>query len=153
MTAREAERLVSPQYLAGCIDCDGCINIVRMKARAGSSLRHELRIQLTNTNYEVLRKIQADYGGYLCLSMNPSKAHWKKPGVWKTQGLNAEKVITEILPYLIIKKAQAENGLMFRETVNLPRIHGNFRLSKEAYEAREHCYEVMRKLNKKGVEV
>lgn len=145
----QAERLtVSPQYLAGCIDCDGCFSIVAMKrSPRGLVKRHELRLQLSNTNLAILEAVRDTYGGFIKKSKPGNELH-KPLYNWVTQGPTAEAVTREIMPYLIIKKPRAEVALELRSTFK--KTTGE-KVTDELYAIRERCYQKMKTLNMKGV--
>lgn len=152
MAKTNGERLaVSNEYLAGSIDADGCISIVKMKRTAGGKCdRHELRLHITNTDLRFLEIIQLQFGGSLkgVRSDNNRNPKWKTAYSWRTQGKNAEDIIKRVFPYLIIKKDRAEVALELRKTITNGQRNA---VTDEILERRESLYLRMKTLNKRGV--
>jgi len=154
-TKTDGERLVTPQYLAGSIDCDGCISIVKMKnTGTGRSLRYEVRVKMTNTHLPFLLILQNQYGGHLKTLSRGGKnqPNWKPAYdlCWGTK--NSEDVLRAILPYLIIKKERAEVALKLREDL-IYKGSSKSRLSEAVLEYRDSLYERLKVLNRRGVVV
>lgn len=147
--------MISPQYLAGAIDADGCVSVVKMAQTVrGKSLRYDARLQLTNTNLHFLESVQAQYGGHIKVAnrgINTSPK-WKIGYhlCWGTK--SSESVIRQILPYLIIKKARAELALQLRSTMGHYVGQGG-KLPQETIEKRESIFLEMKRLNLRGVPV
>lgn len=152
----EGERLViSPQYLAGAIDADGCIGVAKMaQTIRGKSLRYDARLQLTNTNLPFLEAVQEQYGGHIKTASRGISANPKwKTGYhlcWGTKG--SELVIRQILPYLIIKKERAELALELRSTMG-HYVGQGAKLPQDLMEKREGIFVEMKRLNLKGIPV
>lgn len=147
-TLTNSERLaINPEYLAGCIDCDGSISIVNMKRSArGVARRYELRLKITNTNREFLERIRENYGGYIKHSRHKNEK-WKDLYDWEVQGAHAEKIILIVYQYLIIKKSRADVALELRDTFTAPR---GKRVSDTIIVIREACFQKLKTLNMKG---
>lgn len=148
----ELERLISPQYLAGMVDADGCINIVKMaRSKRGEVERHELRLQVTNTDKAFIEMIQAQFGGHIRVAGRSNPLH-KTAYHWSTQGAQAESIIRQIQPYLIIKKERAEVALQMRATMGQRKGRG-YKVPTEVVELRESLYIKMKHLNQRGLPV
>lgn len=102
-------------YWAGLFDGEGCINIYRTKANSKSKTSrpsYTLQVSIDNTNEEVLKEIYETYGGtfYTRKRKNRTRIYCVK--------LCSNKAIpflTDILPYLRIKKSEAIIALEFQE--------------------------------------
>lgn len=145
--------MISPQYLAGAIDADGCVGIAKMAQTVrGKSLRYDARLQLTNTNLPFLELVKAQYGGHIKIANRGANTSPKwKTGYqlcWGTK--SSEVVIRQILPYLIIKKERAELALQLRSTMGHFGGQGH-RLPQEVIEKRENIFQRMKFLNLRGV--
>ena len=95
-------------YLAGIVDGEGTIRIGK-----GGSTKYYASISVGNTNKEVIDLLTKTFG---------SKTRLERIGVpnrqsmyrWGTSGnLSVPKIIKRLLPYLIIKRKQAEIVLKF----------------------------------------
>ena len=93
--------MISPEYLAGFIDGEGCIRI------NGGSTPY---VSVTNKSLPVLLAIQAVYGGNVRHCGSGAFRH-------ETTGDRALHILRSIQPYLREKLPQAELVLRFRETV------------------------------------
>ncbi len=129
--------IVEAAYLAGFVDGEGSIMIL---ARKGTI---SIRTSITNTDHDVLDWIWKTVGvGDLHLARF-STEKWKTTWTWNTNGDSTESILTQILPYLRIKKVQAELAI---ETMN--------RLRDPVYKAdrtwQVEWYERMHALNKRG---
>lgn len=72
---------------------------------------------------------------------------------WYVQGERMVDILTQTLPYLILKKEQAQLAIKFRETFTEGRTFGKDRLlDTDVIDRREHILNQIRKLNAKGFE-
>ena len=130
-------------YLAGFMDGEGSFSIVKtyqiVKAVDGTKskkIRYHLHIKIANTNLPVLQWIVENFGGvvYTKKNWNPK---WKQRYDWTlTKNSRIEVFILGILPYLQIKKEQAQIALDFS------RLHGQ-----EVPEERNRLRLLMLRLN------
>lgn len=94
-------RPLSLEYVAGFFDGEGCISVHR-----GNGIY--LFCSISQNSKEVLEEIQQVIGGKIYEALNrynrtTYKIHWN--------GLAATAMLLEILPFLIVKKAQADLAL------------------------------------------
>lgn len=110
--------MMTPEYLAGFFDGEGCINItVHGKIR-----QVVLRIYIANTNEAILREIQATFGGYVHIRAKANKCGWKPFGRIIWQGSTATRRLLKITgPHLRLKRRQLELALEFLSFMELPR--------------------------------
>ncbi len=107
-------------YIAGFFDGEGCIYVVKMfknafeKGNPGYSLK--LEIPQRSDNSGILYYIQSKFGGNI---------HHKKPTFnsnahsrWSIHGDQAIVVLVQLLPYLKLKKLQAEVAISYSEAKN-----------------------------------
>lgn len=129
-------------YIAGVIDGEGCICLYK------SNSRHILCVSFTSTDKRLI--------AYLSKLLDWNFAYTKpKNRIWKTsyrlQAMDSrsERALKDILPYLIIKREQAELALRFRETykIKYPKRKG---IPKNIWDLRESQEKQMHILNKKG---
>lgn len=139
-------------YVAGFIDGEGFVDIHRqatektMKSRGLKNPSFQPIVQISNSNKEVLDKIHATYGGSI-YSRRKKDGH-KQIYSFVVTARKAEKLLTDILPYLVIKKIQAELVLKFySEGIAFPDRN---KVPVEELVRRENIYMSLRNLNYKG---
>ena len=137
-------------YVAGFIDGEGCITLVPHKPGGKRRDGYTLRVLITNTNKPVLVWIQSLFGGYLGQRVRRSRNHKISWELCVGSGY-AEYMIQQIYPWLKMKKAQAEIGLKFRETVNKRRTaYDRDGVPREVRVKRDRMYREIHRLNRKG---
>ena len=117
----ENARSVSPikpldlAYIAGLFDGEGHISIVKMppslKWRTKSS-HYRLDIGITNTNQDIIYWVNGIFNGRICKRTRSEKWHtcWE----WRRSNNGAQEFLEVILPFLKIKRSQAEIVLRFQ---------------------------------------
>lgn len=137
-------------YTAGIFDGEGCISIA--KGRKGkkysnpNEFYHKLYVCITNTNERLILFIYKNYGGHLYTNIRRSPKH-KLCYKWGLTQQQAEDFLKEILPYLIVKKEQAELALLLRQTVDVNNRRNHNGLPDKVKNFREVCWYKMRRLN------
>lgn len=126
-------------YLAGVLDGEGCININQMKRLArNGNIYHTLYVTVGTTDNILPQLFHKTFGGSLMTRM--VKGYDKPRYIWQVAARKAKKVLLELLPYLKLKKEQAELAIEFAtEKQKSPKLwdrekNGNFKgvgLSKE----------------------
>jgi len=145
---------LSKQYIAGFIDGEGYLSILKLKrktARNGYWFQPVIKVSQTQDHSYILQMIHCQYGG-----------HFNKRRVYKdnskptfTLDIKGEekirKLLDDILPYLIIKKPQAELILEYYNlgTVMKRNSEGIKKLD-ELQSKRSVLYKKARMLNKRG---
>jgi len=128
--------LISPQYIAGFLDADGCISI------SGPGLKrpkYRCMVILTNNDLEVLQEIQKAWGGRIscfqgrCYHLN-FRSKEQLP------------FLKAIHPYLRIKKNQAELAILYRLSYEPEK--GTRPVPDMVIQLRDRFCQEMRKLNK-----
>ena len=97
-------------YLAGIIDGEGCIRIRRR--RRGSYWCYYSYIRVAMTNQSVLMLLQYHLGGYVG-KQTKLPSHRKEQYYWGIECRAAIIALQKLLPYLKIKKAEAELAIKF----------------------------------------
>jgi hypothetical protein len=131
-------------YLAGLIDGESCISVIRFKKR--NRPRHYAgRIQISLTVKPVLDWVQKFTGVGTVVPRKSKQLNRKMAWLWVAESERAAKVLKLVLPFLKIKSKQAKNVLLFQTFI---RKRNNGRpLSKLETTRREKCYRISRKLN------
>lgn len=92
-------------YLAGIIDGEGCVKPHFAKKRNV----YEARCEVSNTSKELIDWLYENFRGF----NSPIKREGnRKPQYrWRLRNREMKKIIPLIIPYLIIKKEEAEQSL------------------------------------------
>ena len=131
-------------YLAGILDGEGCISILkmRMKRPYGVYWHYALQLRIGNTYLPLLEWICERVGGkiYAQTYVTNWRGNRKQAYHWHMQGRQAANFLALVRPYLIVKSEQADLAMEFialgRET---------------APAARAEMRERMRTLNVRGI--
>lgn len=107
---------MTDEYFAGLFDGEGCITIARGRTRGSVRPSFELRciVNMTTPGLGALTALHRTYGGYLT-------RHCRRKGVlseqqsWVATGAPAAAFLTRVLPYLLVKRDEAEYALEFHE--------------------------------------
>jgi len=94
-------------YIAGIFDGEGCITFQKSKSHPQSVF-----VELTNTNEWIVRQFYFWFGG--SFRNWQSQPHWKVTWRWVAQGEGGVKFLELILPYLKLKRPQAELAIQFQ---------------------------------------
>jgi|GEM_PF-2455692 len=97
-------------YIAGLFDGEGCIIIGAEK----DTPSYFLQVSVNNTNESLILWLKSLFGGYINVIHSKSINH-KDVHHWVLLREQAEKFLLLILPYLKIKKPQAELAISFQE--------------------------------------
>ena len=139
-------------YVAGLIDGEGCIHIEKSRAGTASpSYRARVTVGMTAPAKHLLDELSSQWGG----SVRPLRAattRWAAAFQWYTWGVSAVQMLEYLLPYLRLKRDQAEVALeveRIRDALSR-RANGNAIWTPEAREACEALKQRMHQLNRKG---
>lgn len=126
-------------YLAGIIDGEGSIMLVRTGNAQidGLYTSWTIKLQIANTNLELLKALQAEFGGIIKRTTGKvveENSNWKVGYRLEWYGKRASDICLLVLDYLIIKREQAvismkamaerdrEGGKGVRKTIGLVRF-------------------------------
>lgn len=97
-------------YFAGLLDAEGTITIKKRDEEWGS--HYVVEISGTNTHEPIMRAWQSYYGGSIYPRKRGSDRQWQFD--WAIYGKeHQEKFLLKMLPYLIVKRHQANTVLQF----------------------------------------
>lgn len=98
-------------YLAGFFDGEGCISLYKNDGR-----HYRLEICMANTNEWVAKWFHFVFGGTLYLEEASKKnPKWRDVWRWQLRSRKTQYFLISLLPYLKLKKPQAELALQFLE--------------------------------------
>ena len=112
-------------YLAGCLDSDGYFTIkrstyhLRVRRDATQPVYSE-KIGLKQVTEYVPRLLHESFGGYYRIE-KPSTKNGKPLHSWTVTDRKAIECVTALLPYLHVKREQAELLVELRRLKGLPR--------------------------------
>jgi len=133
ISSKDSMKEYTKAYTAGLMDAEGCIGIYEAHKTSGNIV-YELRVVIANINLPIIKWLVETFGG------NYTKNTPEKGRVWYQwrMGISkgALKFLSNILPYLQIKKEEAEAVLYFYKVKNnsskeiLSKLVENIRLLK-----------------------
>ena len=100
-------------YTAGILDGEGTVFLERRVTRKGDYRNYVLTVVISNTNEWLIKWLEFNYGG------NVSSYQQKHPNRllswrWRIQATKAMEFLRLVLPYLILKRPQAEIAIQFQ---------------------------------------
>lgn len=125
--------MLSLEYIAGLFDGEGHVSITATKRRSGTDPK--LTVRLTNTFLPIIREIQHMYGGHI-YKARKVKEHYLQVYVLSLTVEESKKFLSDILPFLHIKRDQATYALKFSSTVYR---RGKGRVTDEERLIRKEC--------------
>lgn len=145
---------MTPAYVAGLIDGEGCIAIYESKGR---TFYHNVTVGMTAKALPILEQLKAKYGGNLTLHRQATE-RWDAAHTWSVHGDAATPVLEEVMPHLVLKEEQARIALKVAEIrASLParwvKPGADQRARKWTEEASDRCAILKRRmheLNAKG---
>ena len=97
-------------YYAGLFDGEGCIQIVKTKTK--HRVQFQLWCSVGMTNYWILADLQSAFKGAIIgqTKYGNRRASW----IWRVVARQALTFLMEVLPYLKVKKSEAELAIKFQ---------------------------------------
>lgn len=143
-------------YFAGFLDGEGTFTI--SKAYRGTRFDYFVVIQCGMADCEenriVLQKLKDEFGGYMKVYPYKDKVRKKQRDLlfWRLTTRKARICAEKLLPYLIIKKKQAEIVIELAELQSMKRCKNRpKRLTDEQVEERNNLVKRVRLLNLRGM--
>jgi hypothetical protein len=138
-------------YLAGIIDGEGCIGIECMspcQKKDGTWIRkhnyYTPRLTVINTSNELMCLLVETFGG--SFDQRKQIIGRKTCYRWHIFGENLHKAINKLIPYILIKKSQANVVIKFKETVGKT----GSRVTEDILKIRHDLYLQCKEFNKVG---
>jgi hypothetical protein len=138
-------------YLAGILDGEGTISIFtsRNSTKGRKYPCYCPRVSISNCDERIMIWLEKTIGGRarpVKRKRETNSRKWRQSYIWELSRKQAVPILKNILPYLIIKRAQAALFLRFRETGQ----HRGSKLSLGIVHARQRIIDEMQFLNRKG---
>ena len=103
-------------YIAGLFDGEGCVLISKTMIEGYKYVRYFMYVSITNQDKRPLEEIKKIFGGIVYfIKGNPNKKTWGCAYRWQVANGKAMRFLKVIIPWLIIKKKEAELGILFQE--------------------------------------
>jgi hypothetical protein len=135
-------------YMAGIIDGEGTIGITKTTPKRYTNPRYTARIHFGNVNKEVIEMFAKRFGGSVRTERVPNRKliyRWYRVGNPITK-----EIVESLLPYLVIKKPQAENVLEFLNTIQLKGYQKRDGVPPKELQRREYFFQKAKELNAYG---
>ncbi len=132
-------------YTAGIIDGEGSICIQRGNNHCKSP---SLKVFVTNTEEWICEWLKFQYGGCSNKNGKPPKENWKLSYRWIICANQALVFLELILPYLNLKRPQAELAIKFQRS---KRCRGKKYSTDEEMAVQQAQKILMNTLNKRGI--
>ena len=134
-------------YLAGVIDGEGSIGLTCNNKRRNYYI---LQVSIGMTDFRIPKLFQKEFGGsFFIKDKQPyfrRNGENRRPlGFWGCTCQKAKKLIEKLLPYLIVKKEQAEEALKFMSEIK----NNKHKKEKDLIKLNEFRLK-FKKLNKRG---
>jgi len=136
-------------YIAGIIDGEGTIGIAKGKdTKAKRGISYRLFVSVANTDHKLLDWLQQTDGAGTIVFNDRSSFNKKWSPIWKwtISSCASAQLLNRILPWLVMKKPQAELALEFYSRLDVRSGNGCLGLTENQYEYRTAAYEKMRSL-------
>ena len=102
-------------YAAGLLDGEGCIRIETGKGgKRAVSISYWLRVSITNADEPIVIWLKQYFGGQIHIHQQKNPK-WKVSYIWRITAVEASNFLKLLLPYIQIKKNQAEIAISFQE--------------------------------------
>lgn len=138
-------------WLAGVIDGEGAIYLSRVSdPRTRRGFMYVPVLSISNCDRFFLIRVGETIGeGTVQLAKRATK-RWKTKWVYAASAGVLRVILPQILPYLIVKRRQAQTALDYLTFIDQNPIYGSNEPTSEYYQKLDSFYLMMRELNEKG---
>lgn len=108
-------------YLAGYFDGEGTVVIAKVMYKSkknGPQAYHSMRIQVVSTDIVSLKEFERVLGGYVQFHKSTQPGRWKPRWDWCCCAHEATAALQRMLPYLRVKRHDAEVGIEFQRLMS-----------------------------------
>lgn len=134
-------------YAAGIIDGEGCITVIKQRyATVGWPTNYALSVRVLTTDHVIVPWLQETFGGSYATYTDGRtiKGSIGKERRWQLASAAAEKFLRAVMPWLKLKRPQAELALQFRKLIG----RKGRPISDENRNSRELIFQQMKALKK-----
>ena len=136
-------------YIAGIMDGEGTIRLQKNKVKANWNFTYHAQLSMGMVTEEIPNLLKETLGGNV-----REERVLNRRSIWRwtlTGRFQIIAILEALLPYLRVKKPQAELALEFcRNWKNATRHHHVWLVDEKEIQRREDAYQAMRKLNVVG---
>jgi hypothetical protein len=103
--------LLSPEYLAGLFDGEGCIDVQRMYPSEGKGrfyVRPRVRLCMSDSAKPLIQALHAAFGGHLTNRLAPGPNQQNSSSLEWLSDRDIRSILTLIRPHLVLKAEQAK---------------------------------------------
>lgn len=131
-------------YLAGILDGEGSIQIeIQSKNHVRKTNYYSIRLLVINTDKFLMDWLESNFGGKVTArKLIPNRRQCYK---WNICSFKAAEILQECLPFMIVKKREAQVLIDFMQT----KPKGTWNVTDEIQERRKFLYDHLKKLNQK----
>jgi len=139
-------------WAAGIIDGEGCISIARRNpvgnnGRGSRSPSYTVNLKIGMVHRPTIEALRETFNVGALYNRPPEKPNHRTQWHWIVSGKDLARVLTMVLPYLIVKKEEADLALFFlQKNVKVNKRWLRAGVSEEIAQFREVCYRRMREL-------
>jgi hypothetical protein len=137
-------------YMAGIVDGEGTITAGRSENKHTGNLGVHCKIMVANSHEPLMDWMHATYGGSLSAPRKTRKANHKPITCWYLGGVPAVTLCKLLLPFLKVKRRQAEIVIALGDLTYEYGAAGRY-VTPENRAAREPLIEELRLLNHRGL--
>ena len=100
-------------YLAGIVDGEGHIGSSVAVAKRSLNESRNVRVVVINTDLRLIEWLEQTLGGSRG-TLSRTSPRWKTSYRWCVYGHNADRLLRAVLPFLLLKREQAELAIALR---------------------------------------
>ena len=139
-------KAVDLAYVAGLFDGEGCVCLATSGKTATGKQRIQLVVNLANTNEWITQWLKFNFGGQVYKDKISKRIVFRSDAWrWQLRSRQATLFLELILPYLKLKKPQAQLAIQFQSRQKIGRYQSD---GKEILDEANRM--LMRKYNRKG---
>lgn len=138
-------------YLAGIVDGEGCITITRLspnEKQHTKNYRFQFTLVIVNTSPALITWLHDNFGGRVVRKKVDRTRH-KQTWAWVLKESAAIPLLKRLLPYMVIKRRQAEAVIELKR--DWVYFRGHRMISTEELSRRSALWEEVRRLNRPGI--
>ena len=137
-------------YVAGLFDGEGYITINKWEVPGRDYIRYQLFVGVSMTDKPIIEMLAAQFGGMCANYKKQKQPNHRRVFCWKVSSKSAVPFLRQTIPYLRVKREQAELVLRFQEHVTANSSVFKYQPERRAelYEYREAIRQELKRLHK-----
>lgn len=111
--------MISNEYAAGLFDGEGFIRVAIWKKPNSLHTRYQVNVGIANTYQPVMERIASKYGGKIYCNRHDLRSPKNRPvHNWLVGSQIASNFLRKVLPFLHIKREQADLALLLQANID-----------------------------------